>query len=77
MIESGLGLLNSNNILNRIFRTHILSYFLTGPEPERDLAAEEAEAERLRTETTQPTSWRQRLNNLNHRYAMAMGLQEN
>ena len=42
-----------------------------------DSAAEEAEAERVRAETTQPTSWRQRLNNLNHRYAMAMGLQEN
>jgi hypothetical protein len=55
-------------------RTYIQSYFVTGPEVQPEVEPEST--------TTDPppqstSTWRQRLNNLNHRYAMAMGLQEN
>jgi hypothetical protein len=56
-------------------RTFIQSFFVIGPE---DDAEDEGDASAsFRDESRPPTSWRQRLNNFNHRYAMAMGLQEN
>ena len=57
-------------------RTFIQSYFVTGREESDVEETVDSDASALNDEQ-QNSSWRQRLNNLNHRHAMAMGLQEN
>jgi hypothetical protein len=60
-------------------RAFIQSYFLKSPE-DNDDEEEEAETEASPDSgygRRQPDSWRYRLSSLNHRLAMAMGLQEN